>query len=461
MDGQADPTKLDQKLRENDKQFTEATTALTTAVQQYKNIIQGQQQEIQTLKVCVSNSPLHTSAKFCKGESQALRLGIQPQLQEGNNDAGLKAELSKLKGELQEKNREIGKKDMLIQQNIEKIHRIQGAAACGAHIQGYSASFSSDGISDSEVIQRFKALKDTITGLAWRNFPGAPFIKPTKSMTNHRNIFETLTDDFEAYLLKNGKGKAAFFEAVIWYKLIDSLLDNPVQRFHDIGEAEIKRLIDINIEGMWAIYPRTQSSLFIVLNLCVLRIARPDSMEEWSQKYHAARVAMVDFFDEAYGNKTPWDVGGSSRKQLVNELVELLSRYHNCNTDEDIEARRNFKRDLDPVVDHAASLAFVLAKSKALWRCCMFNNFTQKTRHDFPLSKESMKVVHAFPLDLDLNGQKNQVYLVARPSLLKYGTGKGEGYGDFVVKEPAGVVVRSNTRPKIIKEDPDAAYEEV
>lgn len=165
------------------------------------------------------------------------------------------------------------------------------------------------------------------------------------------------------------------------------------------------------------------------------------------QKFHAWRAYTADFLEDAFGPRTPWSRTGVLRKELVEDLAELLSRYSTSGAGN----VANLMTQLDNVVDKAINLAWVMAKSRAYWVCCIPKCPETKRPYGFIYQTESVKVQQRLE-----GGRRNIVDLVGRPSLCKYGDSNGQHYDTSIVVEKAVAVVFEGKKPN----DADASYVE-
>lgn len=132
----------------------------------------------------------------------------------------------------------------------------------------------------------------------------------------------------------------------------------------------------------------------------------------------------------------PWRSGGTSHGKLVEEMLDLVSRYSCSGTkDED-----SLKRQLGHIVDDAVALSCVMAKSRALWFCCMTERWKGLKRFGFQMRKDSMDFVRGPGGKLTGGERRGFVNLIVQPAFLKFGTGRGEQYEKCKVVHKAGVV---------------------
>lgn len=107
-----------------------------------------------------------------------------------------------------------------------------------------SRVFQADGTFTQKIVEdKFGDLKTAIRNLVDSNFSGQPLSAKLKG--EHKVLFAKMSSRYVEDYLKDFNYKRAFFEAVIWHKIIDRILNKPAMVYHNNfgkGMADVQKM---------------------------------------------------------------------------------------------------------------------------------------------------------------------------------------------------------------------------
>ncbi|KAG8162449.1 hypothetical protein KVR01_008214 [Diaporthe batatas] len=252
-----------------------------------------------------------------------------------------------------------------------------------------------EGPDDTFIVGLFSPLFYDILSFSINFFQGAPYVLPRKN--EQKEFVQTLAgSDAKLYLASRHTGaKEKIVQAMIWNKLVESLLSVPLKAFIQFPEATMKMFItDAPGFYMW-------------------------------------RTMTAQLMQKSYKGPLSWGKDGPRRKDFVDETTDLLSNLSVVNNQEALRER------LEDIAQKAYDLATAMARSGAYWVCTMKDPDVAKL-HGFQIKTSRMEDMELW----DDEEATKKVDLVVAPMLLKYGNSSGQNFDKCQVVEKAKVVMK-------------------